>query len=148
MEKNFQQRNGMQSLNNLFEAALNPVLQQQTAKARKQFKPAFARFKLKFYYLDGNESVHFSYDFYFEYQNGVKKKIEDESLGFSKLLNCIKKNEGLYKTAMIWATPCTIKNTDDHKYKIEVFKHIRNQNATSNKPQLNAILMRKEAANA
>lgn len=140
-------RAGSQSLNNLFEAALNPVMQHKTAKTRKQFKPMFARFKLKMYYLDGNASVHYSYDFYHSYLGGVKKRIDDEALGFSKLLNCIKKAEGKYITAVIWATLDPKKSTEENKYQTEVFKHIRNGKPTVNKAQLDAILIGKEGTN-
>lgn len=131
-------------MSNLFEAALNPVMQHQTAKHRKQFKPQFARFKLKFYYLDGNASVHYSYDFYHQYIGGVKKRIDDESLGFAKLLNCIKKNEGKYLSAIIWCTTCPKKSTDENKYIHEVFRVIRNANPITNKPMLDAVLIGKE----
>lgn len=126
-------RSGQQPLKNLFEAAFNPVLQYQTTKTRKQFKPMFARFKLKFYYLDGNASVHYSYDFYHSYTAGVKKRIDDESLGFSKLLLCIQKNEGKYLSAVIWATLCEKKSTEENKYQTQIFKHVRNGNAETNK---------------
>lgn len=137
-------RTGATSLNNLFEAALNPVIQRQVARTRKQFKPQFARFKLKFYYLDGNASVHFSYDFYHSYEGGTKKRIDDEALGFSKLLRCIEKNDGKYLSAVIWATLDKKKSTDESKYQTEVFKHVRNGKPIANKQQLDAILIGKE----
>lgn len=137
-------RQGIQSMKNLFEATINPVLQHQAVKTRKQFKPQYARFKLKFYYLDGNASVHYSYDFYHSYTAGVKKRIQDETLGFSKLLNCIKKAEGKYLSCVIWATLDPSKNTDDNKYQNEVFKHVRNGKQIINKPLLDAILIGKE----
>lgn len=90
------------ALHSLLEPAMQPVRAYQKKVKRKQFQPEFARFKLKFYYKDGNQSVHYSYDFYYTTENGERKKIHDESDGWLKLLRLIEKNKDLFICAMIW----------------------------------------------
>lgn len=102
MKNSNQTRIGNQPLHELLQAATEPARNYSKKVKRKQFSPLYARFKLKFYYKDGNCSVHYSYDFYNHTENGEVKKITDENVGWIKLLRCIEKNQGLFISAVIW----------------------------------------------
>ena len=121
-----------QNTKDLFREALQPVTDHRAKIKRKQYKPEFARFKLKFYWRDGNSSVHYSYDFLFRYTDGVRRTVTDEQLGYSKLVQCIHKNKDLYITAVIWANVSNDISTDTGTYDVEVLKSIRNRDAKVN----------------
>lgn len=95
---------------------------------RKQSKPEFARFKLKFWYLDGNTSVHYSYDYTYRYPNGQQITVYDEHRGFWLLIKHIRelKAQDLFKTCVIWSNndDCNL-STDSGRYDYCVAKSYR-----------------------
>lgn len=100
-----------------YNKAINPNLY------RKSTKPRWSRFKLKFNYRDGNMSVHFSYDWMNDYSTGMKKNIDNEQLGFSKLLLLVEKNrvKDTYNDATIFMTLSIKKDTDVKDYDVPVY---------------------------
>lgn len=104
---------------------------QQDVK-RQQFIPLYARFKLKFYYIDGNSSVHYSYDMFHQYIGGEKKRVTDEQVGLSKLIRCVDHTAGKYVTAVIWACLADETATETARYDCQVVKFIRNRTPVIN----------------
>lgn len=128
-------RTGPTNLGELFRAALDPINKAQQKKKRSQFKPDYARLKLKFFYRDGNHSVHYSYDFIYRYENGAKTKVSDEELGYVKLLKLIQKQReaDTFITAVIWANVSDNLSTDSGRYDYEIVKAVRGKEPVLNK---------------
>lgn len=106
---------------------LQPVRKYQQKKARKQFVPERARFKMKLFYLDGNTSVHYSYDFYHVYTDGVKKRQCDEATGLIKLMRYLQKVNGKFISAVIWCKLGHDTSTELQAYNCEIVKYVRNR---------------------
>ena len=130
---------GERPLADTIEEAMLPARKYNQKEKRKQFKPKHSRFKLKFYYIDGNQSIHYSYDFYYKYTDGVKETVNDEFKGLKTLLRCIKGRRNTFVTAMIWLTLVKNKKTkmDENdgvieRYDIPVVKYVRNRNVLRN----------------
>lgn len=114
-------------IGDLFNKSLHQVNVNQAAKRRAKWKPEFSRFKLKFYYRDGNESVHYSYDMYHRYQDGVKIRETDEATGLTKLLRCIEKQTAndSFISAVIWTKLSQDTSTSVDNYHFEVYRFVR-----------------------
>lgn len=89
---------------------------------RKSQKPKWSRFKLKFQYKDGNQSIHYSYDWNADYTGGMKKYKDDEQLGFSKLILLIDKmrQKDCYNSATIYMTLSDKKDTSINDYDVSI----------------------------
>ncbi len=118
---------------------LAPIKELNKQQRRNKYKPSHARFKLKFWYRDGNEIPRYSYDFSPKNIDGVKQTIENEFLGLTTLMELVKDRTGLFKTAMIWCTLVKNKKTRMNEndgivehYNYEVLKYIGNQKALIN----------------
>ncbi len=118
---NNNQRSGGTQVSDLITDTLKEMYDANRSKYRKSYKPKWARFKLKYKYLDGNESVHFSYDFLPVYSSipGMKKTYQDVELeGFIKLTKSIEKMRVQDKIfgAMIFITFNPKKDTNVRDY--------------------------------
>jgi len=118
-------------LRDIIPEAMRPARKYQQKIKRKKFKPPNARFKLKFWYLDGYESCHWSYDFFYKYTDGVKDRIEDEENGLLKLIRCVNKFRDKFVTAIIWCTLSETKDTNEANYNHEICKWVRNKKPKS-----------------
>lgn len=109
---------------------LNPLKDFSERKAgsyRKSFRPKYARFKLKFYKKDGETEIRYSYDFYAQYEAGVKKNVIDESEGLGKLLRLIDKRQYKYFTAVIFCKTSQNMSTDVSDYNYPLYVFVNNQ---------------------
>lgn len=113
----------------LIQQATAPVRQYQKVKARKMFKPEYARFKLKFYYRDKNGQPMFSYDTYKRSVDGKKFSVTDEREGLVKLMREVRKQQlaDTFTSAMIWCTLASEKSTQSSAYNFAVAKFVRNK---------------------
>lgn len=107
--------------------ALRPTRKYDQQKKRAKYVPERARFKLKFWYRDGNESVHYSYDHFYRMYGGVKERMQDEQQGLTKLLRLIKKNEGKFIAAVVWCVMHDDTTVMTSKYNFEVIKYVHNR---------------------
>lgn len=126
-------RTGSTHIGTLFKPFQEAIAQDQARKKRTQVKPAYARFKCKLYYRDGNASVHFSYDFFYRHENKQKIRVHDEAGGYLKLLNLIRKmiDEDKIISAVIWACLTEDTSTDQAVYNFQLFKAVRGKNPES-----------------
>lgn len=94
---------------------------------RKQSKPETARFKLKFWYLDGNCSTHYSYDYDYIYPDGIKTKVHNEKRGLYKLLTLIGKNKeaDTFISAIVWINLSSDLSTETGRYDFCIAKSTR-----------------------
>lgn len=114
-------------LRDIIAQATAPVRKYQQQVTRKQYVPDYARFKLKFYYLDGNSSTHYSYDSFYVSQDGAKTLKWDEQVGLVKLLRLIETNKGKYISAVIWCVMNDDTATATAQYNFEIVKYVRNR---------------------
>lgn len=87
-------------------------------------KPAYARFKLGFRYLDGNKSMMYSYDYYNRHDDENKWTILDEREGFMFLWREVKKQikADTFITAYIYmCMDGTETNNKNYDYKVAHF---------------------------
>ncbi len=117
LEEIFQSNDFRGVLESASEPTRNYVRQKQT----ESFKPEKARFKLKVWFLDGNERIFFSYD-YRKNLNG--SYFLDEWTGLKKLIRMIvQRYEGKFKCAMIFATRDPEPDTSKSNYNLQVLKY-------------------------
>lgn len=112
------------TINDVIQQAIKPARNYQQKQKNGYFRPKYARFKCKMYWKDGNSSVHYSYDFFHRYVDGVKERIADEQGGFSKLLRMIDKRQGNYISGMIWMCFSQDKATENSVYNYTICKFV------------------------
>ncbi len=106
-----------------------PQLELYTKHKRTTKKPAYSRFKLRFWYIDGNGSVMYSYDYYNRHDDKSKFTILDEREGFMFLWREVQKQikEDSFITAEIYM--CMGKTSTDVKnYNYTIAKFVRHRN--------------------
>lgn len=118
---------------------MQPVRKYEQKKKKAKYVPARARFKMKVWYLDGNWSVHYSYDMHHEYKDGVKTRITDEYNGLTKLMKYLNSVNGQLLTGIIWTTLSDNTDTKIQAYNFQVVKYVKNS-----KPEINNYLDFKE----
>jgi hypothetical protein len=82
----------METLGNLITRAIEPTRKYNQKKKQKQFKPDFARFKMKVWFADGNNVSFYSYDWQqYTRKDGTRIKEHNEWTSFKKLVQMVTK---------------------------------------------------------
>ena len=81
------------------------------------YKPERARFKLVIYGKDGRNRYYYSYDSRANKDN----RFTDEYEGLMKLIRVVNKNQGNYKTAVIYGSIQEQNYTDSTDYNYQIF---------------------------
>jgi len=116
-----------QHFKSIVSQAMQPTRAYEAKKARKQFVPDYARFKMKCFYTDGNTSVHYSYDFYHVYKDGAKVRMTDEETGLLKLMRYAQKVVPKIISCVIWCKLSENTKTSEQTYNTEVVKYVKNR---------------------
>jgi len=105
-----------------------PQLDLYNKHKRTTKKPAYARFKLRFWYIDGNGSVMYSYDYYNRHDDQSKWTILDEREGFMFLWRHVQKQikADSFITAEIYMC-LTDTSTKTKNYDFAIAKFVRHR---------------------